>query len=93
MPLGLPAAKPPFSKPPFSKYFDAEDLGDEWRLYCKLCEESWRLAKASGRPAGSLLPLLEHSCPPPKGSPLCGALRGFARRLGDEPTPRKETPP
>lgn len=65
----LPGPAPPRAKaqerPPLSESFDASDCRDEWLLRCKACGEGWRLTKTpEERPVGSLLPLLEHTCPP-----------------------------
>lgn len=54
--------KQPKTQPeaPLPKYYDVEDAGDEWNLWCKRCGKGWALSKQSTHP-GNLLHLLDHA--------------------------------
>jgi hypothetical protein len=44
---------------PLPEYFEAEDKGNCWHLFCKTCGKGWALAKGSTGP-GNTLHLLNH---------------------------------
>lgn len=45
---------------PLAEYFDAEDHGKDWHLFCKKCGNGWKLAKSSTH-VGNTLHLLNHA--------------------------------
>lgn len=47
------------AKAPLPEYFDAENHGAEWHLFCKRCGKGWSLQKSS-RAVGNILHLLNH---------------------------------
>lgn len=46
---------------PLPEYFDAEDKGTEWHLFCKTCGRGWAFPKDAAERPGVLLPLLNHA--------------------------------
>jgi hypothetical protein len=49
---------------PLTEYYDSEDKGSVWHLWCKVCKRGWQLTKPAGEAEvkpGNLLHLLNHA--------------------------------